>query len=476
MRRPNWKILLPLLALALLCSCGDDGKTKKEQTSNKKKVEDPVASAVFKNSKNTVKESWYENDFTHIALEHVEDGDYGEEMWMYENRKDSKGSQKDYKGSFDDFIPALDNVMWITNDWLYYSDYEDESVYRVPILYDAGEFQLDVDKKELLFPASAGGNHDQFMVTDSYILAVSTQEGTLEDVWVRYDFETKEAVKVDLPETVNDEPANLEIDDSTGLPIIINNSFFTSFDDGDDYENDILCQVSLDTLKGERICSDFTWGSDNSLLVHESGLYFINSSGIVKYNGEITDVFVCSTMKDKLEEMEIIPDGTSMKSVSVGSIYSRKDRLYAVLTVECRQKEPKRKGYDYKTWDQNVEDIKKATGAEQIDCVYGKGVVISADYSDFTKWEQETKLSEYIQEHGAYEMDWEEQDYESDKLFYFDQPFHVKKITDDELYFEYVDAEKYKHLKEYESVETAAVYRFSDGSIRLDPEKKKESD
>lgn len=464
MNKHKWIFGLPVLALVLMCGCGINTDNEKEKTTVAVKAEDPAASAVFKNSDTTVKESRYENDFTRTSSKSDEDCS---EVWEYTNRTDGKDSRKADKGYFNDFIPTLENVMWITNDWLYYSDEDDEGIYRVPILYEDEILRLDVDKKEFLFSAPGNGYTYQFMVTDSYILGLSEEEDSWNDVWVRYDLKTKELAKVDVPETINNVPCYLEVQESTGLPVILKDSFFTSFESGSG-EN-ILYRVSLDTLKGKRICNNYSEFSEAPLAVHGSDLYIIDDTGILKYTGdtgELTRILERDTVLGQFDEMRIIPENVQKKSVSVDGIYSLQNKLFAEIRVKWYQEECKGKGSDYKTWNQNVQDAKNATKGKMVECVYEESVLISADYSDFNKWERETKLYEYMQQLGAFDLDWE-QDLESGEPYLFEQPFFINKVTDEQIYFEYVDVEKYKEKEDYDTVETAAIYKFADGSVQV---------
>lgn len=104
-------LLLSALLLAFCCGCSVTEKPIKEEKQingeNQAVTEqkDPGIAAIFKNSRTTVKNNRFENDYIRIWRQKDEDG---QNIWMQEKLDGTDKKQV----SFGDYF------VWLTNDWI----------------------------------------------------------------------------------------------------------------------------------------------------------------------------------------------------------------------------------------------------------------------------------------------------------------------------------------------------------------------
>lgn len=281
-------------------------------------------------------------------------------------------------------IENVSCVLWLTNDWIYYScgkKNEDQSVYRVPIVHKE-EVTYDISGKELLFEFKTDGRdiRDTFFVTDTYIFYSQFDEDSGVSTYYRYDMETGKSIEVFTLEVddVGYEAIMLQ-NDCTNLPVILESSFFMSSDDG-------IYRVYFDTLETKKICT----GKEldiAKMAEHEGAVYFCakmdgkkngvakvedSNNSILKYDGkseEITTVLTDSELKNALEQIENAADIELIDENGyhgINALYMYKDRLYIQVHT-----------YASKEY-----------------------VLLSAPFTNPDQWEMESALTEYCLEQG----------------------------------------------------------------------------
>ena len=368
--------VLPLLLLITLCSCG----TLPSEQSTTQDV-DTTSNAIFKNSETSAKENRLNNDFIRIWPSDASDESI---IWMQENM-DGTG-----KKSID--IDDLSYVLWVTNDWLYYSCGEtgdSQSVFRVPVERKE-DVTYDTARKEPLFELLTDGEiRETFFVTDDFIFYSQFDEDSELSTYYRYDLETGKSTKAfTLESGYEGLEAEMMQNKCTNLPIILEDSFFIIHDDG-------IYRVSFDTLEKEKICT----GEDlhiSGMAEHEGTVYFCgskiagekngvtqveySSTSISKYegkNGEITTVLSDSELKKVLKQIEKANDINLIDKncyYNINDLYTYKDRLYIQIHTEA--------------------------GSGAYTQTSGKNVLLSAPFTNPDQWELESALTKYCLEQG----------------------------------------------------------------------------
>ena len=354
------------------------------------------AGVTFKNDEGSVKKSRLENDYIRV---------WNIRVWNKKNtKKHSKWMQENLNGTGRKEIPfAPKEVLWITNDWIYYYEIEANTnrggkkyiICRVPVKNDNGVI-YETEKREILLQVKFFLK-TEFIVTDSDIIyGVSLSKALVGEsiTYYRYDMESKESVRIfnlGLSADLSDspyEPMGIYYDIPSYLPIILNNSFFVSGSEG-------LFRVPFDTFTAEKIYSGKTLNSC-IMPVDDAGLYFSHETDtlmavdgsilyftatgreILKYDGSsnhVSCVLPEKALRTIFENLKLwddnplyIPHGV------IEGFRILNDRLYInVLGV----------------WDKVPADDTDYYTAE-------REVLLSADLSDLRKWKLEETLSDYI--------------------------------------------------------------------------------
>ena len=371
------KGLLPLLLLITLCSCG----TPPSEQSTTQDV-DTAVDAIFKNSETSVKENRLNNDFIRVW---PKSSCFFDEppIWIQENL-DGTG-----KKAID--IEDLSYVLWVTNDWIYYShENEDgsQTVYRIPAERTEGA-RYNTAGKELLFEVKTDDSIQvDFFVTDDFIFYSQFDEDSGISTYYRYDLETGENTKVFTLGIGSESGADVMQNECTNLPVILEDSFFLCNDEG-------IYRVPLDTLKAKEICT----GEDlliTSLVEYDGAAYFCggeitgkkneivqleySSSTILKYDGksgEITTVLSNSELKKVLEQVEKANNINLIDKncyYNINDVHTYKDRLYVQIHTEA--------------------------GAKAFTQTSGKNILLSAPFTNLDQWEMESSLTDYCLEQG----------------------------------------------------------------------------
>lgn len=120
----QWIFLL--FVLVTLCSCGGTSSSEQSKIQHEKKPQ--TVNAIFKNSETSVKTNRLENDFIRIWPNYVS---FSEPLiWMQEN---VDGTEKKELA-----LENISYVLWLTNDWIYYSCGEKDDTqreFRIPIIH-----------------------------------------------------------------------------------------------------------------------------------------------------------------------------------------------------------------------------------------------------------------------------------------------------------------------------------------------------
>lgn len=247
---------LPLLVLAVLCSCGvqeEGGQIQKKETAE---MVEGVSTAVFKNSETTEKTDYLANDYIRVWE------NYDTYTWMQENLDGTERKPMEKAGLTlgDEYSYRVE---WLTNDWVYLAVWDEVkegdlpdpdanpqyTFCRVP-LQGGEEVVYDVANKEDLFQLDMETDGDantvsEFVVTDSYILY--SYFYSYDDPHGRecycYDFNTK---KTSLAFSVDE---LLIIGWQDALPITLNNCFFLQ-------AGDEIYSIDFDTFEKTKIAPD----------------------------------------------------------------------------------------------------------------------------------------------------------------------------------------------------------------------------
>lgn len=376
-------ILLLFVSLTL-CSCGGLPSSEQSELQHQKKQQavNATVDAIFKNSETSVKENRLENDFVRVWPKDIPfDTSH---IWMQENLDGTGKKELD--------IENMSCVLWLTNDWIYYSCGEkddNQSVYRVPIDHKE-EVTYDISGKELLFEVKTDGENiqDTFLVTDTYIFYSQYDEDSEISTYYRYDMETRKSTEAF---TLEADGVGLEAEliqnECTNLPVILEASFFLSSDVG-------IYRVYFDTLETKKICAGKELDIRN-MVEHEGAVYFCakmdgkkdgiasveySCHSILKYdakNEEITCVLTDSELKNVLEQIENEADIELVGGncyYNINAPYTYKDRLYIQIHTEA--------------------------GAKAHTQTSGKNVLLSAPFTNLDQWEIENVLAKYCLEQG----------------------------------------------------------------------------
>ena len=376
--------ILLLFVLVTLCSCGGISPSEHNEVQHEKKPQtvNATVNTIFKNSETSIKENRLENDFIRIWPNYV--SLLEPPIWMQEN---VDGTEKKEL--------ALENiscVLWLTNDWIYYSCGEkddNQRVFRVPIIHKE-EVTYDTVEKELLFEIKTDDEYIQntFFVTDTYIFYSRFDEDSEISTYYRYDIATGESTEVF---TLESDDVGLEAEliqnECTNLPVTLESSFFLSSDVG-------IYRVYFDTLEMKTICTGENLDIEN-MAEHEGAVYFCgeidgrkndiakiewSSNNILKYDGkseEITSVLTNTDLEEILEQIENTSDIDLIDEncyYCINAPYTYKDRLYIQVHTEA--------------------------GARAFTQTSGKNVLLSAPFTNLEQWEMENNLTKYCLEQG----------------------------------------------------------------------------
>ena len=354
-------LILPLLALIVLCSCGvrstDISKTPE------KEVEVATGSAittVFKNSDTTEKTDPLENDFISVFANDAGD-------WKYKNL-DGTGTQKlpiEYPkdGYFE--------VWWVTNDWMYVGMFDKKSsIGRIPINREA-QPMVDIENMEVLIENADIDMLDELIVTDSYIFYLAYNEKRDATVGYRYDFSTKENR---LILEVKEEYCELWY--KSKLPLVVGNNFILSGDDD-------LYVLSVDQLESKTICSGDSM-EDSLLVEYEGVLYFTQGldDSIYKYDGDnATCLIEAKALYKAISEMDLADKNAYDIDCWIDEISVQNGKLYAIIEVDWMSKEKWAEGPHKGETVQNDHD---------------RMYLISTDIDDFSEWKLDDTLTEFM--------------------------------------------------------------------------------
>lgn len=376
------KRIVLVFVMAALCGCGASQSRQSEiQHADRMQSAPPAVDAVFKNSEASAKENRLENDFIRVWAENLRFDESS--VWMQENLDGTEKKTMD--------IEHVSCVLWLTNDWVYYSCEENghQSVYRVPAVHKEGA-AYDISGRERLFEVKTDGEdiRDAFFVTDTYIFYSRFDEDSEMSTYYRYDMEAGTSTEAF---TLEADDAGVEAEmiqnECTNLPVMLENSFFLSSDTG-------IWRVYFDTLEKKRICA----GKElviGDMAEHEGAVYFcgtidggkdgvakVGYSGqsLLKYDGkseEITSVLTDRELKNVLEQVQNTA-GTELIDencyYTINAPYTYKNRLYIQVHTEAGAK-----AYTQKS---------------------GKNVLLSASFDNLGQWEIETALTGYCLEQG----------------------------------------------------------------------------
>ena len=367
--------ILSLLLLITLCSCG----TPPSEQSTTQDV-DTASNAIFKNSETSAKENRLNNDFIRIWPEGSSSVD--SPVWMQENL--------DGTGRKSINIEGLSYVLWVTNDWLYYSVSDDhQNIYRVPVEHKE-EVTYDTARKEPLFAGLTDGKlREMFFVTDDFIFYSQFDEESELSYYSRYDLETGKNTKVFTLKSEDYSDGRIMQNECSNLPITLEDSFFLSSSDG-------IYRVSFDTLEPKKICTGKELFNNGNMVEHDGSVYFCgnkiagekkgvvqvedSSTTILKYDGkseEITTVLSDSDLKKVLEQIDKTNDINLIEKncyYNINALYTYKDRLYIQIHTQA--------------------------GARAHTPSSGKNVLLSAPFSSPDQWELERGLTEYCLTQG----------------------------------------------------------------------------
>lgn len=376
-------ILLSLFVLVTLCSCGTYPSEQSEiQHQKKPQAVNTAVDAIFKNSATSEKENRLENDFIRVWPKNIQSDE--SHIWMQENLDGIEKKTLD--------IENLSCVLWLTNDWIYYSCEEkgdNQSVYRASIDYKE-EVIYDTSGKELLFELKTDDEtiQDTFFVTDTYVFYSQFDEDSEISTYYQYDMETGKSTETFTFKTDYEGfEAKMIQNNCTNLPLILENSFFLSSDIG-------IYRIDFDTLKTKKICTGKELDIE-SMAVHEGAVYFCgkmdgkkdgiakvkySSNSILKYDGkneEITSVLTDSELQNILEQIENATDIELIDEncyYNINAPYTYKDRLYIEVHTEA--------------------------GAKAFTQTSGKNVLLSAPFTNLDEWKMESALTKYCLEQG----------------------------------------------------------------------------
>ena len=358
-------LILPVLALVVLCSCGvrstDISKTPE------KEVEVATASAitaVFKNSDTSEKTETLKNDFIRVY-------DAGDYEWEQENL-DGTGQQELQLEKLEKAGGYVD-VWWLTNDWMYIESEDDKGtsmIARIPVDCEA-QPMFDTENMEILIEDI--DIVDDLLVTDSYLFYLEYNNKEDSMTGYRYDFNTKENKRVF--ESKKDY-CEMNYDYNYDLPLVVGNNFILSGEDN-------LYVISLDTLESKIICSgEFM---DESLLAeYEDVLYFTQGErdSIYKYDGENTTCLIEEKAFHKIVDEMDLADKNAIDAESwIADFNIINDQLYALVDVEWYSKEK---------W---VEGPHKG---ESVRKYRSQMYLLSTGINDFNEWELDDTLAEFM--------------------------------------------------------------------------------
>lgn len=443
--------IVSLFLLMTLCSCGI-GLSGEEnihvQEAEQEQEADPMEKAVFKNSESTVKEKRFENDYIRIWQrdDYIKEID-SEAMWIRENL--------DGTGRKAIEIENLIDLLWLTNDWLYYitstDGYEKGYVCRAP-LTEGQEFSYDAKQSEVLWEIEDFGTgfdyHANFFVTDYYIFYGLYQDNAV--VFYRYDIESGKSFKTFW---IEHDIGVIILDSVTNLPVILDDTFFIGDEDG-------IYRVSFRTLQPQPIYSGEYFSSDITPMVECGGsVYFCTEVGVdektltnelLRFDGERGEV---STILDKqalikmLDEMQLRDEGAKEQEEFIDQLYTYQEKLYMLVTLN---------------WvSPPVKILEGPLKGEKESMFCNREVLLSADLSDLTHWELVQPLEDYILENAApnaYVTSGKQQVYKADVKSTVDTISDIETMDEGIVYF-------YMQTKE-DGKEVWNAYHIDTGEIR----------
>lgn len=401
--RSKIKYLLLLLLSVVLCSCGLNPREKKESPAQVKTDEtdpvetdeadpvetnktDSVETAIFKNSEATAKKNRLENDFIRVW---ESTGDY---EWRMENLDGTERQRLTAKTALG---KDVNNVLWLTNDWIYYVSCDDSysndfAIVRVPFHYDTKPV-YDTEKKEVLAELeSEYMSTSACMVTDSYMLYIDDDED-MDSVVYQYDFDTKEN-KVLFKSSAT----MICLDTASLMPLTMENTFFLLI--ADDTEAAGLYRISFDTMEKESIYTSEVKDRimSNMAVIDEHSLYFLTpdkdseeNHAIMKYdgdNGSVSCILNHQEFEKIIDETELLADVEAPYDCDISDIYLGCDRLYiTVFTEWVTMKTAKEKPHKGKT--------------EELE--YEREILLWSELEDLSQWTMEEKLQNYVLEHST---------------------------------------------------------------------------
>lgn len=407
-------LLIAVFAVVTCCGCSvgadqnDRPKDNKDNiTENSTTVEttapsesaassgDDISSVVFMNSETSVKEKRLENDFIRIWCKSYTRWDLCTVVENLDGSSRQEFDEEEFAG----------RELWLTNDWFYYvdSDFDQDTVCRVPISYKKKKAKIHINKREKLF---VGRDFDgiSILIADSYMIYTDYDLKKNKETYYRYDFETKEVSELfDIPDDTQ-----IVENAENGLPMIFQNSFFITSTKGDDRS---VYSVSLDTLEKRVIQSDDTEiNSDEEYYGYylpsgemtecNGAVYFApGGSQVMRYEGKAEApncVLEEQSLQQIMESWNLWDEKTSHLRGKITHIYACNNRLYLILFTEWDQKEKVRDG---------------AGKGKRIKRIYGRHILMSADFSDLDQWKLEKPFTKYVWKHAKNNKVYSEEDH-----------------------------------------------------------------
>ena len=447
--------IMCVVFLAGLCSCGVNSNENSQTPEEVSEIVTGSAiTAIFKNSESTVKKARLENDYVRIWEKNVPSG-----KWVQENLDGTNRITIDLKEEDID-------ILWLTNDWLYYTIYYakkdndvenvvgNSAVYRVPLIQDAVPMYDLKNKEALVQTENFVASPTEFMVTDSYMFYTDISKDG-DNITYQYDFETKKSVAV-----LENEYYNILIDEVTQMPLTIGNTLF-AYRDTSVFHNDLrIYRISMDDpLEKKSIYSEKSGderGCSPAAFVMNNCLYFVNMdcNSIMKYDGdseEVTCVVDDNTLQNIVEELKLIDgDGYNVER-NIKAIHVWDNKLYINLDIEWLSKEIAVDG-EYK--------------GQKIKVEHYRDLLLFSDSEDLEQWTMEERLQDYVTQNSMHLI------YsEADSNGYIkssntqDSVVTIWMLFENKVFFEILQNEKYTVM--IYDVETGEVERMNSDDYRF---------
>ncbi len=428
-------LLLSVLLLLPLCGCGKQAaRPEPPEDISASPAATATESSVFMNGEDSIKTEPLANDTVRIDDLDTEEGNWIQENLDGSGRKILPFSEDDHE------------AFWLTNDWFYYAEYDEESsetTFRAPVVYQKEDVVIQKEKKEKLFSSNC---FLDFILTDSYIFYVD-QDGEGNSLIHYYDLKTKEDRKLSgIPENVESTAEELQIlpisNLESFLPAVVDRCFFVVYEMP---EKTVIYRVSIETQKATEVYAEDREEDvdieERSAAICEGRLYFIElryhyekeASQMIEYR-----ILTYDREQDKIASIPVVDNpsfqeyvqslslpGKGIKNCSgdLTGFYAAGKHFYLSAEISWKGEEQAESG---------------PMKGDAVNVSHTETILIRADTpDDLSGWKIEDGLSDYLQQEAASES-WEKSDDSDASYRYNDQKIiSIQAVKDNKVFFQY---------------------------------------